>query len=100
MIILYPGTESSSSTPTSPTHPMLGDKLNVRRVLEMMRGGGGEESMREINRRLQGLLEETLSKNMQLHQDVENLSQQVHQLSKLAAEKTQTNQSTTTSQAE
>ncbi|XP_071537454.1 GRIP1-associated protein 1-like isoform X2 [Panulirus ornatus] len=80
--------ESTLSTPTSPSHLVLGDKLNVRRVLEMMRGGGGEESMREINRRLQGLLEETLTKNLQLHQDVENLSEQVHQLSKLAAEKT------------
>ncbi|XP_064093648.1 GRIP1-associated protein 1-like isoform X5 [Macrobrachium nipponense] len=76
-----------SSTPTSPVPPALGEKLNVRRMLELIRGGGGEESVREINRRLQGLLEETLSKNIQLHQDVENLSQQVHQLSKLAAEK-------------
>lgn len=78
---------SGSSTPTSPVPPALGEKLNVRRMLELIRGGGGEESVREINRRLQGLLEETLSKNIQLHQDVENLSQQVHQLSKLAAEK-------------
>ncbi|KAG0721517.1 GRIP1-associated protein 1 [Chionoecetes opilio] len=73
----------------SPAPDTLGDKLNVRRVLEMVRGGGGEESLREINRRLQNLLEETLGKNMQLHKDVENLSQQVHQLSKLAAVKTE-----------
>lgn len=85
--------ESTPSTPTSPIHPGLGDKLNVRRVLEMMRGGGGEESLREINRRLQSLLEETLIKNMQLHEDVENFSQQVHQLTKLAAENTETDSS-------
>nr|XP_045597704.1 GRIP1-associated protein 1-like isoform X2 [Procambarus clarkii] len=79
--------DSTQSSPTSPIHPGLGEKLNVRRMLEMMRGSGSEESMREINRRLQSLLEETLTKNMQLHQDVENLSEQVHQLTKLAAEK-------------
>ncbi|MPC08322.1 GRIP1-associated protein 1 [Portunus trituberculatus] len=83
--------EHTGSPPTSPVHPTpLGDKLNVRRVLEMVRGGTSEESLREINRRLQSLLEETLGKNMQLHKDVENLSQQVHQLSKLAAVKTET----------
>ncbi|KAG7164206.1 GRIP1-associated protein 1-like [Homarus americanus] len=90
--------DSTPSTPTSPLHPGLSDKLNVRRVLEMMRGGGGEESLREINRRLQGLLEETLTKNIQLHKDVENLSQQVHQLSKLAAEKTETDPSSSPAQ--
>ncbi|KAK3865351.1 hypothetical protein Pcinc_029041 [Petrolisthes cinctipes] len=63
----------------------------VRRVLDLLRGGTGtgEESLREINRRLQSLLEETLAKNMQLHTDVDHLSQQVHQLAKLAAVTTQ-----------
>lgn len=68
-----------------------GAGLGVRRVLDLLRGGTGtgEESLREINRRLQSLLEETLSKNMQLHTDVDHLSQQVHQLAKLAAVTTQ-----------
>lgn len=81
--------EVTASPPTSPLHSAHGDKLSVRRVLDMMRVGAGDESLKEVNRRLQNLLEETLGKNMQLHKDVENLSQQVHQLSKLAAVKTE-----------
>lgn len=82
--------EIAGSPPSSPLHSTVqGDKLSVRRVLDMMRVGVGEESLKEVNRRLQNLLEETLGKNMQLHKDVENLSQQVHQLSKLAAVKTE-----------
>ncbi|XP_042887802.1 GRIP1-associated protein 1-like isoform X3 [Penaeus japonicus] len=81
--------DSTPSTPSSPQAANLGEKLSVRRMLEVVRGHSSEESTKEINRRLQGLLEETLSKNMQLHQDVDNLSEQVHQLSILAAQKTQ-----------
>ncbi|KAK7080280.1 hypothetical protein SK128_009220, partial [Halocaridina rubra] len=80
---------SSSSTPTSPVPPVVGEKLNVRRMIELIRGSAGEESLKEMNRRLQSLLEETLSKNIQLHHDVENLSEQVHKLSKLAAQYTE-----------
>lgn len=87
-IIIY-FTDSTPSTPSSPQAANLGEKLSVRRMLEVVRGHSSEESTKEINRRLQGLLEETLSKNMQLHQDVDNLSEQVHQLSILAAQKTQ-----------
>ncbi|XP_076064865.1 GRIP1-associated protein 1-like isoform X1 [Oratosquilla oratoria] len=80
-------TDSSVSTPVAPTTPSSpgGEKLNVRRMLDLLRGVGNDESLREVNRRLQSLLEETLTKNMQLHKDVDNLSEQVHQLSKLAA---------------
>lgn len=74
----------------------------VRRVLSRLREVGGEvagnvaaglaataspkeENSKEMNRRLQALLEETLLKNINLQQDVENLSYQVQHLTQLAA---------------
>ena len=44
------------------------------------------ETRKEMQR-MQNMLEETLTKNMHLQNDVENLSQQVLKLSKLAAHK-------------
>ena len=60
----------------------------MKRMLEAIRDASkGEESLKEINRRLQSLLEETLAKNMHLHNDVDNLTKQVQELTVLAATK-------------
>ncbi|XP_018023018.1 GRIP1-associated protein 1 [Hyalella azteca] len=49
-----------------------------------MATGSKEEANKEMNRRLQALLEETLLKNINLHRDVDMLTQQVQQLTALA----------------
>ncbi|XP_039235340.1 GRIP1-associated protein 1 [Pipra filicauda] len=46
------------------------------------RGGPGEEGLREMNKKLQNLLEEQLTKNLHLAQDLESLSQELAQLRK------------------
>ena len=91
------GTASiASATPVtnSPFTPPVG----VRKVLSRLKEVGGEvanlgagagreevASLRDVNRRLQAMLEETLLKNIALHGDVDNLSLQVKQLTALAA---------------
>ncbi|KAF2364834.1 hypothetical protein FHG87_004413 [Trinorchestia longiramus] len=55
-----------------------------------MATGSKEEASREMNRRLQALLEETLLKNINLHRDVDLLTQQVQQLTALATAQTPT----------
>ena len=47
-------------------------------------GGVGGGEAKEMNRRLQSMLEETLLKNINLQQDVENLTKQVQELTLLA----------------
>ncbi|XP_074387431.1 GRIP1-associated protein 1 isoform X2 [Zonotrichia albicollis] len=44
--------------------------------------GPGEEGLREMNKKLQNLLEEQLTKNLHLAQDLESLSQELAQLRK------------------
>ncbi|XP_076344299.1 GRIP1-associated protein 1-like isoform X7 [Tachypleus tridentatus] len=52
------------------------DKLTVKRVVDFIKDKG-DENLREINRRMQRMLEETLIKNMHLQQDLEKLSNEV-----------------------
>ncbi|XP_072482247.1 GRIP1-associated protein 1 isoform X1 [Notamacropus eugenii] len=42
----------------------------------------GDENLREMNKKLQNMLEEQLTKNMHLHKDIEVLSQEIVRLSK------------------
>jgi chromosome segregation ATPase len=55
------------------------DKLTVKRVMDFIKDRG-DENMREINRKVQRMLEETLTKNMHLQQNLDSLSQEVVRL--------------------
>ncbi|KAG1669955.1 GRIP1-associated protein 1 [Nymphon striatum] len=63
------------------------DKLTVKRVVDFIKDKG-DENLREINRKLQRMLEETLTKNMHLQKNLESLSKQL-----VSINKTSTNQS-------
>ncbi|XP_041458704.1 GRIP1-associated protein 1-like isoform X1 [Lytechinus variegatus] len=58
---------------------------SLRKMRELMRSSRDveEESQREMNQKLQVMLEETITKNMHLQQDIEMLSSEVVRLSKL-----------------
>lgn len=58
------------------------DKLTIKRIVDFIKDRG-DENLREINRRMQRMLEETLTKNMHLQKDIETLSNEVSRLSKL-----------------
>ncbi|XP_015914424.2 GRIP1-associated protein 1 [Parasteatoda tepidariorum] len=60
------------------------DKLTIKRIVDFIKDRG-DENLKEINRRMQRLLEETLTKNMHLQNDIEVLSNEVSRLSKLAS---------------
>jgi chromosome segregation ATPase len=51
------------------------EKNKLRRMLDFVKDNG-DENLRDINRKLQRILEETLIKNMQLQKDVEKLSEE------------------------
>ena len=66
------GHAASSSSSSSAA---ASDKLSLKRVLDLVTSGGdrsadsgGGGDMREMNRKLQTMLEETLTKNMHLQQ--------------------------------
>lgn len=59
------------------------DKLSIKRIVDFIKDRG-DENLKEINRRMQRMLEETLTKNMHLQKDIETLSNEVSRLSKLA----------------
>lgn len=66
------------------------DKMTVRRVVDFIKDKG-DENLKEINRKLQRILEETLIKNMHLHQDLERLTNQlVTEQNSLSSESTST----------
>ncbi|XP_071511717.1 GRIP1-associated protein 1-like [Diadema antillarum] len=79
--IIDPG--KSSSTPRDDRSETKGPSL--RKMRELMKGSRDveEESQREMNQKLQLMLEETITKNMHLQQDIEMLSSEVVRLSKL-----------------
>ena len=52
------------------------DKMTVKRVFDFIKDKG-DGNLKEINQKLQRILEETLIKNMHLHQDLERLSNQL-----------------------
>lgn len=60
------------------------DKLTIKRIVDFIKDRG-DENLKEINRRMQRMLEETLTKNMHLQKDIETLSNEVSRLSKLVS---------------
>lgn len=67
----------------SDPHASVGqDKLTIKRIVDFIKDRG-DENLKEINRRMQRMLEETLTKNMHLQKDIETLSNEVSRLSKL-----------------
>lgn len=66
----------SSRTSSGSKSSRTTDKMTVRRVVDFIHNKG-DENLKEINRKLQRILEETLIKNMHLHQDLERLSDQL-----------------------
>ncbi len=93
-IIQYYCMEGRSDRP-NPNQSMLhsSDKLTVKRVVDFIKDKG-DENMREINRKVQRMLEETLTKNMHLQQNLETLSNEVVRLNKLIELKSNPNLST------
>lgn len=86
------GTHSSNSPSSAsghnhhhhhPNHSVLQsrEKMTVRKVVDFIKDRG-DENLKEINRKLQRMLEETLTKNMFLQKDLEHLSNEVVRLSK------------------
>jgi hypothetical protein len=67
-----PVAASSSSSPSS-------ERLSMKKFFEMWKG---DEHVHESKRRMQRMLEEMLTKNMQLQTDLEQLSLEVVRLSK------------------
>ena len=57
------------------------ERITVRKVVEFIKDRG-DEGQKEINRKLQRMLEETLTKNMFLQEDLERLSDEVVRLKK------------------
>jgi len=62
-----------------------GEKMSVRRMVSLIRqiGSDSDTSEMDTQRRLQRMLEETLTKNMHLQEDVERLSQEIVRLSQI-----------------
>ena len=62
--------------------PLAKDKITVKRVVDFIKEKG-DGNLKEINRKLQRMLEETLTKNMHLQQNLELLSKEVERLKNL-----------------
>lgn len=69
----------------STQHLPVQEKLTVKRLVDFLKDKG-DENLREINRRMQGMLEETLTKNMHLQKDLEVVSRELHQMRRVAAD--------------
>ncbi|KFM80948.1 GRIP1-associated protein 1, partial [Stegodyphus mimosarum] len=67
---------------SDPHTSVVQDKLTIKRIVDFIKDRG-DENLRETNRRMQRMLEETLTKNMHLQKDIETLSNEVSRLSKL-----------------
>ncbi|PSN47886.1 GRIP1-associated protein 1 [Blattella germanica] len=67
----------SDPVATSTSSPST-DRLSMKKFVEMLKG---DEHVHESNRRMQRMLEETLTKNMHLQSDLEQLSREVARLS-------------------
>ncbi|XP_021348656.1 GRIP1-associated protein 1-like isoform X2 [Mizuhopecten yessoensis] len=71
-----------SRTDPKPHSASHEDKLTLKKVLDLV-NRSDEQGLKEMNRKLQRMLEETLTKNMHLQKDLEMLSEEVVRLSKV-----------------
>ncbi|KAL5014592.1 hypothetical protein ScPMuIL_008862 [Solemya velum] len=72
-----------SRTDVTPHHNSAHlDRLSLKKVIDMV-NRGDDQGAKEMNKKLQRMLEETLTKNMHLQKDLEMISQEVVRLSKL-----------------
>ncbi|XP_050411928.1 GRIP1-associated protein 1 [Patella vulgata] len=58
------------------------DKISLKKVLDLVNKGEDNE-LKDMNKKLQNMVEETLTKNMHLQKDLEMMSNEVVRLSKL-----------------
>ncbi|KAH3818751.1 hypothetical protein DPMN_120476 [Dreissena polymorpha] len=72
--------DSRTDTKQSVTHH-IEEKLTLKKVLDIVKSD--DQGLRDMNKKLQNMLEETLTKNMHLEKDLETMSQEVVRLSKL-----------------
>ncbi|XP_076095187.1 GRIP1-associated protein 1-like isoform X1 [Mytilus galloprovincialis] len=63
-------------------HPPQDDKLTLKKVLDLV-NKNDEQNLKDMNKKLQRMLEETLTKNMCLEQNLEAMSLEVVRLSKV-----------------
>ncbi|KAH7947293.1 hypothetical protein HPB52_009781 [Rhipicephalus sanguineus] len=78
-IIQYYCMDSKYEPCSGTHHPSSTEKLTVKRLVDFIKDKG-DENLKEINRRMQRMLEETLTKNMHLQKDLEVISQELHKL--------------------
>ncbi|XP_077487643.1 GRIP1-associated protein 1-like [Amblyomma americanum] len=78
-IIQYYCMDSKYEPVSGSHHPSSTEKLTVKRLVDFIKDKG-DENLKEINRRMQRMLEETLTKNMHLQKDLEVISQELHKL--------------------
>lgn len=71
-----------SRTETKQHTPVHEDKISLKKVLDLV-NKNDDQGLRDMNKKLQHMLEETLTKNMHLQQDLETLSKELVRLSKL-----------------
>ncbi|XP_048239058.1 GRIP1-associated protein 1-like [Haliotis rufescens] len=85
-IISYYVMDSRSDRRPSHSHNH-DEKLSLNKILEVIKKGDDQE-LKDMNKKLQRMLEETLTKNMHLQQDLEMMSQEVVRLSKISHSQT------------
>ncbi|XP_035827144.1 GRIP1-associated protein 1 isoform X2 [Aplysia californica] len=76
----------SRSGPKQQSQSSQEEKLSLKKVMDMVnKNSEHAQHTQDMNKKLQSMLEETLTKNMHLQQDLELMSQEVVRLSKLSA---------------
>nr|XP_022300217.1 GRIP1-associated protein 1-like [Crassostrea virginica] len=72
--------------------PVQEDKLTLKKVIDLV-NKHEDQNLKEMNRKLQNMLEETLTKNMHLQENLEMMSQEIVRLSKLQPDSRSSDQS-------
>ncbi|XP_062614719.1 GRIP1-associated protein 1-like [Saccostrea cucullata] len=72
--------------------PVQEDKLTLKKVIDLV-NKHEDQNLKEMNRKLQNMLEETLTKNMHLQENLEMMSQEIVRLSKTQSNNVSTDQS-------